>query len=275
MLYVVDNASEPPLQSAMKRIISERANSKFIEMKENLGLGVAINRGANQAIKDGGADFLLLLDQDTEPGSGGIKQLMSAYEKLSTYGKPICIGPSVVDVSTGLPHGFHRARWFFWLRINSDQKAREKIQCDSLNGSGSLCGLRDFLSLGGVDEELFIDHIDTEWSFRAKSAGWDIYGIPQVRFLHRMGEHSFRFWFFGWRVWPYRNPERHHYLFRNTVRLMKRSYVPCVWKVWAIVKLWLTAFVHLLFDPARGAQLKAMLRGVKSELLPVGDRKID
>lgn len=116
--------------------------------------------------------------------------------------------------------------------------------------------------LGGFDETLFIDHVDTEWSFRVKHAGYELIGIPSIRFMHRMGERSLRFWLLGWRLWPYRSPLRHFYLFRNATRLLKRGYVPLTWKVWAIVKLTATALVHLVVDRERGPQLRAMMRGV-------------
>jgi rhamnosyltransferase len=118
--------------------------------------------------------------------------------------------------------------------------------------------------LGGLEEEFFIDHIDTEWSFRILAAGFTLWGIPNAVFTHFMGDRGVRFWWFGWRVWPMRSPIRHFYLFRNAVRLMRRRYVFAVWKFWNVVKLSLTAMVHMTLDDQRGAQLKSMWRGVKA-----------
>jgi rhamnosyltransferase len=78
-----------------------------------------------------------------------------------------------------------------------------------------------------------------------------------------MGERSLRFWLFGWRLWPARSANRHFYLFRNAVWLMRRDEVPRVWKFWAVIKLALTSLVHGVFDPDRRAQLAAMARGVR------------
>jgi len=133
----------------------------------------------------------------------------------------------------------------------------------NLNGSGTLVPFEVFHKVGGLSSDLFIDHVDTDWAFRVAAAGYALYGIPWARFRHRMGVRGIRFWFFGWRLWPYRSPARHFYLFRNTVRLLRADGVPAVWKAWAPVKLVATMLVHLLFDPARWAQLRAMLRGLR------------
>lgn len=123
------------------------------------------------------------------------------------------------------------------------------------------------LSLGCIDEGLFIDHVDTDWSFRLLASGHRLYGVPQASFLHRMGDRATRLWFFGWRVCPVRSPHRHRYLFRNAVLLHRRSYVPCIWKVWAVVKLGLTMVVFALAGPRRLAQGGNMIAGAWDGLL--------
>lgn len=120
--------------------------------------------------------------------------------------------------------------------------------------------------LGGLDEGLFIDHVDTEWIFRVKAAGYGVFGIPNVHFQHRMGERSLRIWLFGWRVWPYRSPQRHYFLFRNTLRLMRRGYVPLVWKIWAAAKMLLTTVAYFLADQDRRAQWQSMVKGARHGL---------
>jgi len=119
-----------------------------------------------------------------------------------------------------------------------------------------------FRKLGGLDECLFIDHVDTEWAFRVLNAKLHLLGIPDATFDHAMGERSLRFWCFGWRIWPQRSPKRHYYLFRNAIWLMRRNYVPMIWKGWAVVKLALTFVVHATIDPQRGSQLRQMLAGI-------------
>ena len=264
---VVDNGSASPDRERLADLC-EAHGAVFIANAENLGLASAINIGAHMALEmKPGLAYLLLLDQDTEPGLGGVEALVNAYETLLEQGySPGCVGPRMVDAATGLQHGFHcMTRWRWWRRFPPVTQT-EPVLLANLNGSGTLIPADIYRQLGDLDGALFIDHVDTEWSFRLLAAGYVLYGIPTIGFVHRMGEASVRYWLFGWRVWPSRSPRRHYFLFRNAVILMWRNYVPGVWKVWAAAKLLVTFAVHALFDVRRKEQSRAMLRGLREGL---------
>lgn len=261
---VVDNASESPLRNQLAALC-EAHGAVFIANAENLGLACGLNIGARKAFElVPQLAYLLLLDQDTEPGAAGAQTLVNAYEALLQQDHPSgCAGPRMVDAHTGLQHGFHCMTRWRWMRRFPLATQTAPVRLANLNGSGMLIPAHIYRQLGGLDDALFIDHVDTEWSFRVLAAGHALYGIPQVRFTHRMGEASVRFWLFGWRVWPSRSPRRHYFLFRNAVILMRRDYVPVVWKAWAVAKLVFTFAVHALSDPRRKEQSREMLRGLR------------
>ena len=260
---IVDNASDSEAIVALRQIVACIPRAHLLENASNRGLAAALNEGAKYARKLGDAGYLLFLDQDTEAPCGGVHALIRAYEQLVLAGaNPGCIGPRLLDPATGLEHGFHQIFGWRWVRRYPLAVSDAPLSCSNLNCSGTLVTSDIFERLGGFDESLFIDHLDTEWSFRVLAAGYRLYGIPSVYFVHRMGDASLRFWLLRWRLWPYRAPRRHYYLFRNAIRLMGRSYVPFVWKAWATVKLVVTASVHLVFDRRRYEQLAAMFRGV-------------
>lgn len=264
---VVDNASEAATRLQVQHLC-DSSGAVFVGNADNLGLATGLNIGARTALSHApDTTYLLLLDQDTEPGPNGVQALIKAYERLLALGHPPgCAGPRMVDVATGLQHGFHCIKGWRWVREFPADAQLEPVKLANLNGSGTLLPVAIYRELGGFDDALFIDHVDTEWSFRVLAAGHAMYGVPQVGFRHRMGEASVRFWMFGWRLWPYRSPQRHYYLFRNAVRLMRRGYVPAVWKLWAVVKLLLTAAVHAVIDPARANQWRQMTRGIRDGL---------
>lgn len=264
---VVDNASDAATREALGRLCADHG-AVLVANAENLGLATGLNLGARRALQLApDLAYLLLLDQDTEPGLGGVETLVSAYEALLEQGYPAgCAGPRLVDAHTGLQHGFHCITRWRWLRRFPPATQTEPVRLANLNGSGTLIPAPIYRELGGLDDALFIDHVDTDWSFRVLAAGYALYGIPQVAFTHRMGEASVRFWLFGWRVWPSRSPRRHYFLFRNAVILMRRNYVPAVWKAWAVAKLLVTFAVHALCDPRRRAQSREMLRGLRQGL---------
>ncbi|MEO8161740.1 MAG: glycosyltransferase family 2 protein, partial [Arenimonas sp.] len=261
---LVDNASGVSLRAQLRSLVAGRADVLLVENETNVGLAAAINQGvARAAAHRPGCAFVLLLDQDTEPGSGGAEALFAAWEPLrAAHPRLGAIGPRLLDVDTGLEHGFHQVAGWRWSRRFPVEEAALAVA--NINGSGLLMPMALFRELGGLREDFFIDHVDTEWSFRLLAAGRELYGLPGVRFRHRMGEKTIRFWMLGWRVWPYRSPARHFFLFRNTVRLLRTPGVPAVWKLWAPVKLAATLAAHLAFDAARWPQLTQMLRGLRA-----------
>jgi rhamnosyltransferase len=263
---LVDNASRPELVEYMRALAAGREDLLLIENASNLGLAAAINLGVEAAAARCRPDALvLLLDQDTEPGEGGVEALVAGYEALRAAHPELgAVGPRLRDAQTGLEHGFHRIVGLRWTRqFPADATP---LPVTNVNGSGLLMPIALFRELGGMDADFFIDHVDTEWSFRLLGAQRALFGLPGVSFRHRMGERSIRFWLFGWRVWPYRSPVRHFFLFRNTVRLLRRPYVAWVWKAWAPVKLATTLAVHLLLDADRWSQAGQMLRGLRAGL---------
>jgi rhamnosyltransferase len=148
------------------------------------------------------------------------------------------------------------------------------VPCANLNGSGTLVPVDLFLDLGGLEDDLFIDHVDTEWAFRVQARGYHLFGIPQAIFRHRMGDTSRRIWLFGWRVWPVRSPRRHYFLYRNAVILMRRGYVPRVWKVWAFIKLCLTFIVQIAIGRERLAHTKSICLGTKEGIHDIQNHQI-
>ncbi len=264
---LVDNGSTPELRERIAGIAATHG-AVLVQNDVNVGLAAALNQGARHArTLLPSSRFLLFLDQDSEPDEGAVERLVARYAEIEALaGTACCIGPRLIDVQTNLDHGFHQQQGWLWTRRYPASTSREPLAVANLNGSGTLMPFPLFEVLGGLEEELFIDHVDTEWAFRVRAAGYGLYAVPDVSFRHRMGERSLRFWLFGWRVWPKRSPQRHYYLFRNTLRLMRRPYVPRVWKAWALLKSVLTLLMHLVFDPARAAQLRNMLAGVRDGL---------
>ena len=219
---VVDNASRSDVLRDIERLVSQTPNTRLLRNDRNLGLAAAVNRGV-RAVRDAAsaARFVLLLDQDSEPTPGSIEALVTGFEALQARGERVgCVGPTLLDVATGLTHGFHQCTHRRWKRVYPAPGVAEPVPCANLNGSGTLVPVDLFLDLGGLEDDLFIDHVDTEWAFRVQARGYRLFGIPQAVFRHRMGETSRRIWLFGWRVWPVRSPQRHYFLYRNAVMLM-------------------------------------------------------
>lgn len=277
LVLLVDNASNKDVVERLAALAAARPGTRLLRNGRNLGLAAALNQGAAAAAEvDPAVDTLLLMDQDSLPDAGAVAGLLEALQRAEQRGLPVgCVGPRLVDDSTGLEHGFHVIDGWRWRRVFPPADSAELVDCANLNGSGTLLRRATFRRLGGLESGFFIDHVDTEWAFRVRAAGLRLYGVPRAAFAHRMGEKGLRFWWFGWRVWPHRSPLRHYYLFRNARALLKRDYVPRVWKFWARIKLALTLVVHGVFDPQRREQLARMFEGLRAARRgnPAGERR--
>ena len=259
---LVDNGSPETLLAELEALLADVANWEILRLGKNVGLAAATNIGADHISLAGKARLLLILDQDSEPCPDSVTQLMKAFDSLSSAGLPIgAVGPALLDPTTNHRHGFHVIDGLRWRRIDPD--GGPPVRCDSLNGSGTLVDLALFQKLGGLEAALFIDHVDTEWSFRLAANGRQMYGVPAAQFIHRMGDSSMQVWLGRWTVWPIRSSLRHRYLFRNSMLLLRRSYAPCVWKLWVVPKLLLIVLIFAITGPNRGKQMLAMVRGLK------------
>jgi rhamnosyltransferase len=263
-IILVDNASEPAILRDVRDLVSKFTGVELIENSSNEGLAAALNSGVARASSfQGRYRAVLLLDQDSVFTADVPGRLLSALNQVQAEtGTLCCVGPVLVDPDTKLAHGFHYIEnGWLWSRAYPAADA-PPFELANLNGSGTTMSLEMVERIGEFDAAMFIDHVDTEWSFRVASRKFGLFGIPWISFYHRMGESGRRIWLFGWRVWPERSPLRHFYLYRNTIWLLRREYVPAIWKAWAVVKMVLTLFIVTISDRRRSKQLGMIWKGV-------------
>lgn len=259
---VVDNSGECPARHQLRAMLRDWPSVKLIESECNIGLAAAFNLGAEQ-LRVEQCSEILLLDQDSEPQPGAVLALHQQWQKLSVTNPRVgAVGPRLCEAGSGIEHGFHCLRRGLWIRYVPEVGATQAVRVAGLNGSGTLMSLSLYQDLGGLDESLFIDHVDTEWSFRLCAAGYQLLGLPSVRFEHRMGQSTIRIWLLGWRAWPSRSPLRHYYLYRNTLHLLRLPHPPWPWKFWAIARMVLNYAVQWCAGAEGMAQRREMLRGL-------------
>ncbi|WHP04861.1 MULTISPECIES: rhamnosyltransferase [Acinetobacter] len=265
MWIIFDNNSNYDELAKIEDMIESRPFTYLIKNSENVGLAAAINMAIDFiSHQNVDIDFILLLDQDSIPLGNSIELLKKAFCKLEKEGMPVgCVGPQLVDIQTGLQYGFHIINRGMWKRYFPENLNLTPLECSSINGSGTFMRLDLFKKIGGLKGDFFIDHIDTEWSFRVINCGYKLFGVPEAVFEHRMGERSLSFWLLGWKFLPYRSPLRHYYLFRNNISMLWYGYVPVTWKFWSIIKLIFTILVYIVFDRNRKQQLMSMFKGIK------------
>jgi rhamnosyltransferase len=261
-IAVVDNSATSQVLSSVKHSWDE-ANLIVVEAGRNLGVAAAYNRGVALARK-GSFTHVLLLDHDSVPRAGMVAELMEALVVLEARGmKVAAVGPQYVDPRTGhWSYAITFGALGFRKRRCEQGKNSNYVRSDFLISSGSLLSLATLDKLGGWDESLFIDHVDTDWFLKARAKGYSAYTVCSAIMEHRLGERVRRIWFGRWRYLPCYPPVRFYYIFRNSLLLYRRSYAPLVWILTDIRRLVWIAALLLAMSPPRGQNLFSVLQGL-------------
>ena len=240
-VIIVDNASSKDILKPIEEFCNTNDRVKLIALDENIGISCAQNKGIRNIMEtDPEVRFVILLDHDSAPEEDMVQGLESEFQSLREAGSNIAaIGPLLYDPRDKKYLGFHVIQRGLWKKI-IPMKNSDPIECHSLNSSGSLISLDVLKKVGLLEKDFFMDHGETEWCFRAIDKGYKIYGSGRVIMNHRMGDEVCEHWFFGRKRMPYRSPQRHYYIIRNSLLLQQRSYVPLTWKFWNIMKILFT-----------------------------------
>jgi GT2 family glycosyltransferase len=159
-IYFLDNASTDNTAELLPRTLPQlRCRSYFLRSLKNNGFA----RGMNLLAKLGTAEFMLLLNQDTELEDGCLEKLLLRAGSDSTIG--ICEArqwprehPKAYDPGTG-----------------------ETSWCA---GACALIRRKAFEEIGGFDERLFMycEDVDLSWKFWLR--GWKCLYVPDAVVRH-------------------------------------------------------------------------------------------
>jgi rhamnosyltransferase len=259
-LVVVDNGS-PGIDPG--RLKSLHPSLQYKPLAANAGIAAAQNTGIGAAAA-AGADYVLFLDQDSKPEEEMVPRLLRAMEVLSGGGARVaCVGPQLRLPGSRELSFFPKAGWGGLVAVRCTRDARA-IECEYLISSGTLVPIAVFDQVGNLEEGLFIDKVDTEWCYRARSKGFRMFGICGAVLEHDLGLERHRIWLGRWRQVPRHSPLRYYYIFRNTVLLSRRAYVPVSWSLFQYAWLVVLFLVFGIFGGRRSSGgLALMVKGLK------------
>ena len=217
--------------------------------------------------RERGAEFVLLLDDDSVPTPGMVEELIAACRGRSREegALPVAaVGPRVQDSRDPQDYPFIRLGWTHNQHVRCGETPGEVIACDFLISSGSLVPMEAFATVGEFDEGLFIDSVDLEWCCRARNRGFVLYGVCSARLDHRLGDR--RQAVLNVLELVVHSPERVYYMTRNRFLLYRRSYMPLKWKLKDFLR-WMAKFsATLLLIPPRIEYARMTLRAVRDAL---------
>lgn len=257
-VVIVDNGSreldEGALRAAHDSVTIQR-------LPENRGIAAAQNEGIGVARRLN-AEFVLFLDQDSTPQAEMVKALLESFRRLEVSGARVgCIGPRTRAPGDSEISPFRRLGWWRVRRVPCSEPAAI-VECDVLISSGMLTRMAALERIGGMEDALFIDSVDSEWCFRARAQGFGVFGACAALLEHRLGERQIRVWLGHWLHLPRHRPFRYYYIFRNTVLMVGRDYVPLKW---FILQFKVLAVLFLFFGVSsigRSAEVRMMLKGL-------------
>ncbi|OGZ32266.1 MAG: hypothetical protein A2646_01595 [Candidatus Portnoybacteria bacterium RIFCSPHIGHO2_02_FULL_39_12] len=185
-VVVIDNGSSKkfPISNFQFPIKLE-----VIYNEENLGFAGGNNVGIKYALKQG-ADYVLLLNNDTVVDEEFLKELVKAGEsdkkigllgsKIYFYDEPKRIWFAGGKISPFLIKGAH-------LGLNEiDNGQYNRIRnVDYITGCCLLIKRKAIEKIGLLDEDYFLYYEDADWSWRAQKAGYQCVFAPQAKIWHK------------------------------------------------------------------------------------------
>lgn len=188
------------------------SNLVLFQSPKNVGIGGAHYAACKMAEAEN-FDFLLFLDQDTQLPSNFLDNMLSGFYRLQKLHPRLCaVGPSWRDPELGKA-----------LTKTLKDKLRNLLKAPNLKhvliSSGMLICVPSLKFIGYPKKEYFIDLVDTEWCLRALYKNYEIFMLPQVSMLHRIGEIKK----LGKFTFQYEQPIRYYYSIRNSFLLFREK----------------------------------------------------
>ena len=259
---VIDNGSAD-IKKLMESISVYKNCKNIICLERNRGLAKALNIGIDWALSNG-AKYAFLFDQDSSLCDLFVSRMISAF--LDAHKKAnkelAAVGPRIINPQTMRQTRF---KTFSSVIFRSDRifpESTSHYMADFLITSGTMLNLDCIKEIGFMKESYFIDNVDLEWCFRAKSKGFDLVGTDEAVLYHAIGERS-KNPLVRSGIMAQHNPARTYYSSRNRVHLYAADYSPIGWKVRDLVRFTFKSLWLILTSSERRAYLRHISSGIR------------
>ncbi len=262
---VVDNSLTPAARAFVAATVAANPGAELIANPDNPGIGRALNQ-AFATLHSAGHHWALAFDQDSVPPPDFAAHLLDTAR--SAPAAVAAVGANWRDAAhpalasrhpvshPAFPLGFRRVPSLADL---------PDVLC--VITSGSLFSLDVWRRLGGFDESLFLDLVDTDFCLRARHAGWRIAVSSAANLEHRRGAKK-PVRFLGRVFFPsFTPPFRLRLLSQNRIRLIARHGVHApAWVVYEFAYAVKLIADILFLEDRKLAKLAACLRGTLAGL---------
>ncbi|MDD2358072.1 MAG: glycosyltransferase family 2 protein [Thiovulaceae bacterium] len=194
-LYVIDN-SENKNNELTHQVKALSNKCIYIDNNGNQGIAQALNLGARLAIEDG-ASWLLTMDQDSQFNENNLDTMIEEIKDCSLEDNIVLLSPMHLQ-----------------KEIDNYKMYYDYITMTS----GNLIKLKVLQQLGGFEEKLFIDCVDTDYCLRIKQYGFKIKRFKNILLEHELGQKQTNRYF----TFAQHNYIRSYYMMRNRLYLWNK-----------------------------------------------------
>ena len=200
--------------------LQQRIQAAGIEMLSNCnrgGVAGAYNSGLRRLI-DRQCQLLFIFDQDSEIPDNYFMHMRDRCLKLGTL---FLIGPKIFDINVSRYLPAHLIQGYGVKALPITDEDHGIFRCSSIITSGSVLTAETHRTLGPFREDFFIDHVDTEYSFRAAAKGIPVYIDTSLKLKHEVGKRIDRKLSFLTIIQWNTSPLRQYYSARNCIHISR------------------------------------------------------
>ncbi len=196
-VFVVDNQSA---DDSVAMITAEFPHVRLIESGANCGF----SKGNNLALRQADATYVLLLNPDTVCPPHSLTRLVKFASGKQQVG---AVGPRLTTASGDptITYGFFPRTSFHWLGfadplrwlplgalknrvVYIPQRTETSQVVEYIAGACFLIPKESLTQVGLLDEAFFMYFEETDWCFRAKNLGLDIWYCAEAEVVHLEGQ---------------------------------------------------------------------------------------
>jgi len=248
-IYILDNTPSDKIDWCNHYLIENVGSLfRYVPLGKNYGIAHAQNIGIKFAA-DEGFKHLIFFDQDSWVPPKLVDGLIESENRLLALGEKVgSIGPLFLDEKSGQYSEAVRYTGFFVRKIKISPMQIEPIESDHIISSGSLIKLDTLKEVGNMQEELFIDLVDTEWCLRAAKRHYKHYINPSTVMIHNIGDEPVKF---GSKSINIHSPIRSYYVIRNMTYLLFHSKISWRWRLNCIYKIPRYIWIFICITPKK------------------------
>ncbi len=203
VLHVFDNSPTPLATDVFANLLK----IQYHHDGENKGIAIRLNAACNLA-RENGFNWLLTMDQDTKFSPDTIEQYMRCFKAYNTKQHVGVFGTN---------YTMHPGQL-----VNPCQAD----EIDRVITSGMLVNLHAYTTIGGFDENIFIDLVDDDYCIASRLAGFAVVRFSNIYIEHRLGtlvkSASIKTLFLIKKTKVIHSPLRCYYMYRNLLYLSKK-----------------------------------------------------